>query len=157
MNFSLRKTLTLALISSLALSACKSLGSPEEQKQADGLWSQMANYESWGHFEGSPSIQPGASPHGKFVRIFINSVAEGSQANPAYGSIIVKENFGKNDVGSLSAITVMQRIEGFDPDNNDWFYARYSKDGTQTHSGKPAMCIDCHFDAEDDDYIFLND
>lgn len=73
------------------------------------------------------------------------------------GSILVKENFSRNDRASLEGITVMKRIAGYDPDNEDWFFARYSAGGSLTHAGKVAMCSDCHSSADGDDFSFLND
>ncbi len=141
----------------LAIAACQSLGTPEDQQEAGSLWDRMTGYQKWGHFEGHEKMQPGKSPHGKFVRTFLNSVGAESPAAPGYGSIIVKENYSSNDPASLGALTVMQRIEGYDPENGDWFWARYDVKGELTHSGKVAMCADCHFDADGDDFIFLND
>jgi hypothetical protein len=60
-------------------------------------------------------------------------------------------------VDALDSYTVMERVEGDEPENGDWFWARYSTDGTLTHSGQVGMCADCHFDADGDDFVFLND
>ncbi|MDF1837101.1 MAG: cytochrome P460 family protein [Planctomycetota bacterium] len=157
MNLSLRRFATLALASALTLSACKSLGTPEEQTRADDLYNEIADYKSWGNFEGFEGFQIGDSVHGRFVRVYANGIAEANQQDLPYESIIVKENFDKEDEGALTGITVMQRLQGVDPEHNDWFWVRYSPSGTQTHSGKPAFCIDCHSEAEGDDYVFLND
>lgn len=157
MNNALSGLLLGLLVSSLAITACKSLGTPEDQSEAVSLWSDMSGYQSWGHFDGFEGIIPGKSPHGKFVRTFMNEVGMRDQSQPGYGTIIVKENFSKDDADSLQGITVMQRIEGYDPENEDWFWARYTPSGEQTHSGKVPFCADCHFDAGDDDYIFFND
>ena len=157
MNISIQTVGALALAATLALTACKSLGSPEEQVRADTLWSDIADYKSWGHFDGFEGFQVGDSVHGRYVRVYANSIAEGDQENLPYESIIVKENFDRKDEGALTGITVMQRLRGFDPEHNDWFWVRYSTGGAQTHSGKPAFCIDCHSEAEGDDFVFLND
>ncbi len=151
---------TLALASALlafTLAACKSLGSAEDQVEAGTLWESMNGYQSWGQFEGHEGLNKGASPHGKYVRTFVNGIGATAPSTPAYGTIIVKENFGKNDLSKLEGITVMQRIEGYDPANDDWFWARYTPTGSLTHSGQVAFCSDCHFDADGDDFVFLND
>lgn len=145
------------LLGSAALTACKSLGTEEDQSEASVLWDAMSGYQSWGGFDGHVGIIRGKSPHGKFVRTVMNDVGMQDQSAPGYGTIIVKENFSREDPDSLQGLTVMQRIEGYDPDNNDWFWARYTPKGELTHSGKVAFCADCHFDAGADDFIFLND
>ena len=117
----------------------------------------MSGYRQWASFEGHEGIQPGKNPHEKFVRTFINSTAAANPSNPGYGSIIVKEGFRKDDESTLVSTTVMQKIEGYDPDNEDWFWARYDAKKNLTDSGKVAFCSDCHFDADGDDFVFLND
>ena len=153
-----RRTLsTFALLIAVSITACKSLGTPQDQKEAGGLWDSLSGYEQWDQFAGHEGLEPSKGAHGKFVRTFLNSVGATNPAAPGFGSIIVKENFGKKDLESLESLTVMQRVEGYDIENNDWFWARFTPSGEQTHSGKVAMCADCHFDAGGDDFVFLND
>ncbi len=142
--------------SALAL-ACKSLGTPEDQERAASLQAAISGHEQWGSFLDYEGWQKGRSPHGKYIRTFINSVAEASPGDLPNGSIIVKENFSKQDESTLTALTVMQRIKDFDPENGDWFWARYSPSGELTHSGSVSMCINCHTNAGGDDLVFLND
>ncbi len=137
--------------------ACKSLGTPEDQDRAASLQTAISGYQQWGSFPDYEGWQKGKSPHGKYIRTFINSVAEVSPEDLPNGSIIVKANFSKQDESTLSALTVMQRIKDFDPENGDWFWARYSPSGELTHSGSVSMCIDCHTNAGGDDLVFLND
>lgn len=146
-----------ALVGISALTACTSLGTEEDQAEAGSLWQLMAGYQDWSYFDGHEGLMKGASPHGKYVRSFINAPGAANQSTPAYGTIIVKENYSKNDLSSLAGLTVMQRIEGYDEENDDWFWARYTPRGKLTHSGKVAFCSDCHFDADGDDFVFLND
>ena len=155
-----RRTTQLALavlISGVAVAACKSLGTPADQENADSLWQAMSGHEQWAPFEGHEGLQPGVSPHGKFVRVFVNPIGADTQEAPAYGTIIVKENYSSEDLTSLESLTIMQRSEGYDPDNDDWFWARYTPAGELTHSGKVESCSNCHFDAGGDDFVFLND
>ena len=145
------------LLGALAISACKSLGTPEDQREAGSLWDTLSGYTQWASFAGHEGIQPGKSPHGRFVRSFLNPVGAKNPASPGYGSIIVKENYASEDPTSLVSLTVMQRIEGYDPESEDWFWARYTAEGEPTHLGKVGMCANCHFDAGGDDFVFLND
>lgn len=141
----------------LTMAACACLGTPEDQASASSLWDQIEGHRNWGFFDDHVGLQKGESPHGKFIARYINGVAQSDQDSPPYGSIIVKENYTARDTAILDSYTVMKRIEGYDAENGDWFWARYDKKGNLTHSGKVAMCFDCHFDADGDDFVFLND
>jgi hypothetical protein len=62
----------------------------------------------------------------------------------------------------LDAYTVMfQRAEGYDPDHQDWFWAKYTPDGAldttpedMQMAGRVVGCIECHATAPGDDYVF---
>lgn len=153
----LRPALAFTTIGLGLVTACKSLGTPADQQRADSLWDQMQGHEQWGYFDAHPGMMEGNGPHGEYVETRINAVAARDQADPPFGSILVKENYGSQDRSSLESYTVMQRVEGYDPENGDWFWARWSADGELTHAGKVGMCYDCHFDAQGDDFVFLND
>ena len=153
-----RSTILFAGAALSLLAACASLGSEQDQSMAGVLRREMQGYQEWAQFAGFPGIQESKSrAHGKFVATYINSIAAQDPAGVPFGSILVKENFSANDRATLESTTVMQRIEGYDPDNHDWFWARFTAGGELTHSGQVAMCADCHFDAGDDDFVFLND
>ena len=151
------KLLPILTLATGLLAACASLGTPEDQSSASSLWDEIADHRDWGFFAEHVGIQPGESPHGDFIATYINSIASSNQEAPPLGSILVKENYSDDDISTLDSYTVMKRIDGYDPDNGDWFWARYNSEGTLTHSGKVAMCSDCHFDADGDDFVFLND
>lgn len=95
------------------------------------------------------------------------------------GDLVVKRNYGpegvtKDEVLSdpgthLGSITVMfRREEGFDPDNANWFWAKYLPDGSldtnpkgMSLAGKVAKgadqgCIACHSGAGGD-MLFTTD
>lgn len=154
----MNKSLLLAALVGATFVACASLGSPEDQSEAEGLWDRISGYQSWGQAPGFEGVQPSKSVHGDFVRVYVNDVVAADLASPGFGSILVKEGFDKADASKLKALTVMERIEGYDPENDDWFWARYKPDGTLTDSGQVSNCIKCHrADAEDFDYVFVND
>jgi hypothetical protein len=140
-------------------------------KIADKLWEKMQtqNYRNnWKMWPGKGSFYPGTEPHGTLLTTYMNEPAYNAIANKMeqmpYGSIITKENYTENR--SLSDITVMQKIEGFNPDANDWFWARYSPGGeiiiqekygrTVKLAGKVDGCIDCHSKQISNDYIFTS-
>jgi len=156
-NGSRRRRQLLGLSAGLFAAACASLGTPEDQASATTMWDEIQGHASWAQFPGHAGMQKGKSPHGKFVSTYINAVTASNTASPPSRSVIVKENFRQEDRATLDSLTVMKKVEGYDPENGDWFWARYTPEGELTHSGKVAMCFDCHFDAAGDDFVFLND
>jgi hypothetical protein len=89
-------------------------------------------YTTWPGFgAGAPQIDPDGSggAHGSFNRAFINDIANGNEANLAANSILVKQNFTADDEAALEGITIMKKIAGIDPANDDWFYAKLGPDG----------------------------
>ena len=69
------------------------------------------------------------------------------------GSILVKENYGK-DKKTLMAVTPMYKVRGYNPDEGDWFWAKYGPDGNIMSSGKVEGCINCHRARKNQDWIF---
>lgn len=144
-----------AVLGLLLFVGCSMFGpSEEDAAQADQLKEAMAGYADWETVPGFDEWEQGTSVHGRVVRYFVNDVALDNMADLPDGSIIVKEGYNRDRV--LQAVTVMQRIEGVDPENGDWFWARYSPSGELTHAGSVSMCIDCHQDADGDDFSFAN-
>jgi len=140
---------------------------------ANMLWKAMKGYETWPM---KSTVDPGTSPHGKFLRLYYNIV--NIDQKPYH--VIIKDNFGgegatletvsKSPAKYLAAVTVMlQREAGYDADNNDWFWVKYNVDGTLDKSpqgmalagrvakGLDTGCIACHSKAKDTDYLFTND
>ncbi|XAM00764.1 cytochrome P460 family protein [Phycisphaeraceae bacterium D3-23] len=151
-----RIVLSIIVVFSLSLIVgCSMFGpSDEDTAQAGALMDQMADYNQWETVPGYDDWEQGTSVHGRVVRYFVNDIAIGNMRDLPAGSIIVKEGYNRDR--ELQAVTVMQRIAGYDPEHGDWFWARYSPSGELTHAGSVAMCIDCHQDAEGDDYSFAN-
>lgn len=87
---------------------------------------------------------------------YVNSIARdalasGATSMPA-GAIIVKENYMPDS--TFDAATVMHKVPGYNPDNGDWYWAKYDAAGVpEQGEGHPAMCQQCHAAARDRDYI----
>lgn len=174
-------TVTLVVFSVLALgmffiSAGQEdmpFGGQKDVEFAKATWEAMEGYQEWKMVSG---FYPGKSPHGKVLRIYYSMV--NVDGKPYH--IIVKDNYvGKDaDVETVSQspmdymgpVTIMlQRDEGYDPDNNNWFWAKYNKDGSldknqqgmalagRVAKGMNAGCIACHANAKGGDYLFSND
>ncbi len=126
---------------------------------AAALWEYItkeAPYQEWGFWEDHKDIQPGNSPHGPFNRVYVNETLLKAESAPVpYGSIQVKEGFDQNK--KLMALTVMYKIEGFNPEGGDWYWARYGVDGKAGPVGKVQACLGCHAVKANNDYILVHD
>ena len=143
----------------------KAMGGTFEEK----FWTYLKSnaYENWAPAPNSKGdFYVGSSPHGAFLKMYLNRVAIGNPAELPAGSIIVKENYHV-DRSTLKAITVMYRSKAYNPANGDWYWIKFNPDGTvdstsvesgsKPMAGKVTSCIECHSDAEGDDYTFFND
>jgi hypothetical protein len=138
------------------------------------LWTAMDGYMS--NWPIHTDYYPGRSPHGKFLKTYYSMVDIDGKPYHA----IVKNNYGGADITMdklskspdqyLVAITVMvQREAGYDPDNDNWYWIKYDKDGSisknekgvalagRVAKGMDSGCIACHASAKGNDYFFSND
>lgn len=124
-------------------------------------WEAMKGYDKWMM---KTDMLPGKSPHGKFLKLYYNTISV--DGKPYH--VIIKNNYMPDK--KLAAVTVMiQREAGYDPDNNNWFWAKYDPDGSiskndkdiflagRVAKGMDAGCIACHKASPDNDYLFIND
>lgn len=127
---------------------------------AQALWDRItveSNYREYSYWPGHEGERPGQSPHGPVHRIYVNrtlldALPIADRIAPA-GSIIVKDNL--NSARELNAITVMAKVEGFDPEHDDWFWASYGPDGTPRGAGALDGCIACHDGVSANDYVIV--
>ena len=136
----------------------------------DRFWSylQAQKYTNWAPVPGkSDGYSEGQSPHGAFLKMYLNRTAAGNPQELPNGSIIIKENYGP-DKKTLMAVTVMYRTKGYNPAAGDWYWAKYNPDGTIAKmppekgsmkiAGKAKGCIICHGEGADGkDFAFFND
>jgi hypothetical protein len=113
-------------------------------------------YHNWALFPGKDQFYKGQHPHGALLTTYVNHVAldgiKQKVGSLADGAIIVKENYMPDK--TLGAVTVMYRVDGYDPEAGDWFWAKYNADGSIAKEGKVAGCIGCHTAAINNDWIF---
>lgn len=141
-----------------------------EAQDAADIYAEITaeEYRAWvGFGTATPPIKADTTfgTHGAYNRTFINDVADGNENNLADGSILVKENLTANDATALEAITVMKKIAGRDPDNEDWFYAKLGPDGkvqlAGTLNANRVGCTSsgCHTAADtgSQDFVYGND
>jgi len=148
--------LTLILAGPSALfGADDGLPPPDGEK----VWQYISTdnpYTDWDHWPGHSGMYPGKSPHGAYLKLYANPIAinAANEGKPMpAGAILVKENYGK-DKKSLMAVTPMYKVEGFNSDAGDWFWAKYGPDGKVMASGTPKGCIQCHQVKKSNDWIF---
>ena len=123
------------------------------------LWkyiTQTSPYTQWKFWKDHRGMLKGRQPHGSFHKVYVNDRAFTSSSVPLqYGSIEVKENY--NRAKKLMAITVMYKVKGYNPENGDWFWVKYSPDGMAKPYGKPRGCLGCHGAKADNDFVIVHD
>jgi len=150
--------LTISAISTCAIIvavAFAQMPSPDP----DALWTHITKespYTKWSFWPDHQGMQPGRAPHGPLHKVYVNDqTLESTQPPVQYGSIAVKENYGKDK--QLKAITVMYKVADYNPDAGDWFWAKYSPDGKADKFGKPTGCVGCHGTRAKNDFILVHE
>lgn len=151
-------------------------GGPEDSDYAATLWEVMVENRLAGENMLQAFPYKGVAPHGMMLETFYTD----AEIDGHRGALVVKRNYGPEGVSAqevmadpgthLGAITVMFRREtGYDPDTQDWFWAKYLPDGTldknpagmslagRVAKGADQGCIACHSGAEGEDYLFTTD
>ena len=124
------------------------------------------NYKNWAPApKQDADYYSGKSPHGIYLKMYLNLTAIANPVELPNGSVIVKENYGPDK--SLKAITVMYRSTGYNPEGKDWYWVKYNPDGTVARTGvedgsakiagASKNCMECHESADGDDFTFFND
>lgn len=163
----------LAAQDSRPVPADRPFGGPADVAFGKKLWTSVAGYETW---KLHTDVYRGQSPHGKFVRLYSTWVTVDGRSHP----LIIKDNYAGRGVSAeavgadrtkwLRSVTIMlQREEGYDPDHDDWYWAKYAPDGSietnpagvklvgRVAKGTTRGCISCHDLADGEDYLFSND
>ena len=124
------------------------------------LWKRITEdfaYSGYSFWPGHEDVRAGQAPHGSLHRIYVNrTLLEGLPTQDriaADGSIIVKDNL--TATRELDSVTVMAKVEGYNPEAGDWFWAKYEPDGTVQVEGKPGGCIRCHEGVAENDYVIV--
>lgn len=125
-------------------------------KELWGYLQKKGYTEKYSLWPGKGKLYKGAEPHGALLTTYVSKKAleaiEGKKGVMPPGSIVVKENYTPDK--KLAAITVMYKVDKYNPDANDWFWAKYAPDGAIQAEGKVAGCIGCHGQQKDNDYLF---
>lgn len=148
-------------------------GGDDDVSFAAQVWEAIDGYQEW---RVKTDVMKGRSPHGDYLQTYWSVI----NVDGKYYHTVVKDNFYGEDLTAemiaespgeyLDAVTVMvQREAGYDPDNNNWFWAKYNPDGSiatnpkdmklagRVAKGADQGCIACHSAAKGGDYLFTND
>jgi len=151
-------------------------GSDDDLAYAALIWEAMRAQNLVGDHAIKSFPYEGMAPHGAMLETFYSSATIGEHT----GGLIVKRNYGPEDVEvdqiiadpgkHLGAVTVMfKREDGFDADNQNWFWAKFLPDGSldknpkgvslagKVAKGADKGCIACHSGAGGDDYVWTTD
>jgi hypothetical protein len=142
------------------VSSSSSVGNAVPDTTAASLWAhlQAADYQkSWALWPGKGRLYEGTEPHGMLLTTYYDETASdaverGALEDLPSGSILVKENYMPD--GTLAAITVMVKRTGYNPDHQDWLFAKYDPRGEAEAFGRVAGCQACHSAAPSGAYIF---
>lgn len=178
------KTTVMAFITLMMASFVQAapFGNAGDTSYAKSVWNALVNAKLAGDdaIQGTPYT--GQAPHGKvLVTIDSTITVHNNLAGPNgdTGVVIVKRNYGGPSVTNesvsqdpnkdLKAVTVMFKREGFDPDDKDWFWAKFKPNGGlhtnpkgmklagKVAKGMPKGCIACHQSAPGGDFVFKHD
>jgi len=156
---------------SMAAESENGAGRPVDDAYAAKLWAYMASNQlvGQGRIRSFPFV--GSRPHGSIQEVIVTEANIDGQ----HGRLIVKHNYGAeeeltpksvysaNHEQNYEALTIMfQREAGYDPENNDWFWAEYNPDGSilvfqgANLSGRAPACLGCHTPLGGKDREILN-
>lgn len=157
-----------------ALAQDAPFGTGTDTAYAAELWTAMTELRLAGPGMIRAAPYPGTEPHGLMLETFYTTL----EMDGHEGALVVKRNYGPEGVSAtavleapdehLASVTVMvRREEGYDPDNANWFWAKYLPDGSldtnpagralagRVAKGADRGCIACH--SREDDYLFTTD
>ena len=155
----MKKTLiTIIVVVAVAFLTAHAFDDKMPGPNATEFWtyiSETSPYTEWKSWDDFSGMQPGNSPHGAFVKVYVNDILHKAEYTPVpFDSIIVKEAF--NSDKKMTALTVMYKIKDYNPEGGNWYWVRFSTEGKGGPEGKVAMCIGCHKPKANNDYIFVH-
>ncbi|MXU66878.1 cytochrome P460 family protein [Oceanomicrobium pacificus] len=166
----------LAVPTTSAKAQSPAYGLPDDTALAAEIWAYLIANRLAGPDQIHAFPYEGLEPHGLVLETFYDR----AEINGHRDALVIKRNYGPEGIGieavandfegHLGAITIMFRnAPGYDPDNGNWFYAKFLPDGTldkapdgtaqagRVAAGEDTGCIACHAGAPGEDYIFTTD
>lgn len=149
-------------------------GSTEDVAFAEALWQAMETDKLVGSLAKHDKPYRGTHPHGAVLETLNDTITIAGRT----GEVLLKRNYGgvgvstaavNNDrIQFIQDLTVMfKRERGYDPDNQDWFWAKFNPDGElesnprgiklagRVARGKTKGCIACHSEAPGGNFLFV--
>jgi hypothetical protein len=128
---------------------------PPAPEALPGVPAWTAGYRGWMRLNAQPLPPRDADPHLGTKNVFTNRPPVGG-VYPA-GTIIVKEAFrpGRDFIG---LIATMRKLEGANPEHNDWVFVEYTREARNAAFGEQAagaVCWSCHVGAQQADYVWV--
>jgi hypothetical protein len=74
------------------------------------------------------------------------------------GTVIVKEGI-RPGTDFIGLIATMRKVEGADPDHNDWVFVEWARDNADApfkELARDATCWGCHGDTAKTDYVWVH-
>lgn len=132
-------------------------GEPSASPAVEPTSQELVAYaESYQTYQAINSELKPSNIHGSQVKTFIDKTGIENYQNKTFpypeGTVSIKESFDSK--GELNRLYIMKKIEGYDPEHNDWYYGVMSPEGVASKSGRLSSCISCHEGAKDKDYLF---
>lgn len=151
-------------------------GQGEDRGYAAELWETMVAMDLAGDDPIAVFPYRGVEPHGFLLEtLYTDATIDGHT-----GTLVIKRNYGPEGLTiaelqgaraeHLASVTVMfKRDAGYDPENQNWFWAKYLPDGSldrnrngvalagRVAKGAEAGCIACHAGADGNDYLYTTD
>ncbi len=171
---------SLLLCTLVMIAGCQNImdnmGSKVDVADASNLWEVLKKEKLVGPDAKKSKPYKASQPHGKISQVLHQTL----YVNGHKGMAIIERNFdgpevtldsvNNNALTDLHAITVMfKREEGYDEDNQDWFWAKYKANGNlhvnknnfmktplagRVAKGQSEGCIGCHSSAPGGDFVF---
>lgn len=167
--------LGLALGAPLAMAQQAPFGGEDDVNYAAVLWGALQEARLVGEGRTMSAPYTGQHPHGAILDTIDGEVTVDGTTGP----VIIKRNYGGEGVSKqavwddpdayLGAVTVMFQREGYDPENNDWFWVKYLPGGEldtnpkgvplagRVAKGMDQGCIACHTAAPGGDLVYGHD
>ncbi len=166
----------VTLLPALTFADTAPFGDAMSISEAGKLWKALESAKMVGKDAIASKPYKGVPPHGAILDTIEGKITVDGHT----GTAIVKRNYGGEGVDvaavanspgkNLGAVTVMfKREAGYDPENKDWFYAKFKSDGSlhmnpkkmqlagKVGKGAAQGCIACHKAAPGGDYVFNHD
>lgn len=116
------------------------------------------NYRNWDLWPLRGERYASVSVHGPLLTTYVSDNAvpaiESRAGALPYGSMVVRESYDSE--GELREIGVRYKVEDYDPEHNDWFWAAYTPDGEVMVEGRVESCQTCHSIEAANDYIYTS-